>query len=87
MAFDKTIESQYNVDVTYWNIAGIHQDFLGQIITIRMNGYVDKESRNSGASPISSLDIVLQTYAPDLTRADYYAIMKKYDQFQGATEV
>lgn len=87
MALDKTIESAYNVDVTYWNIAWINQDFLSKIITVRMNGYLDKASRDEGASPISSVDVALKDYKPDMTRGDYYAMMKDTEQFQGSTDV
>ena len=88
MALLKSIQTNYGIDATYWNIFSFNEDFKNKINEIVVVGYVSQEARLAGSDPVNWKNItwVENDYIPDATRAEVYAKLKT-TEFTDAQDV
>lgn len=89
MAIEKTVNTEFGVDATYWNIGAIEEDFKGKGITVTLYGYVNKESRLANKQPLGAAKVQLSgdEYVADASRESIYPILMKRPEFDGAKEI
>ena len=78
MALLKSVATQYGIDVTYWNIFSISEDFKNKSIEVVMNGFATKENRDNNYDAIawSNLTFNGDEYIKDATRKAIYESLK-----------
>lgn len=54
MALQKTINTNYNANATYWKITNINIDYLRNSSVVVLEGYTDKQTRDELKSSLSS---------------------------------
>jgi len=88
MALLKSIDTDYGISATYWNIGAVQEDFKGQGTEITFYGYASKEAREVGKQPLSAgkLQISGNEYIAGANREQLYAIIKQKPEFEGATD-
>ena len=81
MALLKTETTNWGVDVTYWNIYSINEDYKGKSLDVVLAGYISKETRDAELSPVTSKTFVLEgdEYIKDATREAVYLALKTKD--------
>ena len=88
MALIKSIDTDYGIPVSYWNIGAVQEDFKGRGTEITFYGYASKEARESGKQPLSAgkVGISGDEYIAGADRASLYAIIKQKPEFEGAED-
>jgi hypothetical protein len=88
MALFKSIETEYGIPATYWNIGGIQEDFKGKGAEVTFYGYADKSARDAGKQPLSAgkMNIGGEEYSADMTRPTVYQLMKQKPEFEGSED-
>ena len=88
MALLKSIDTDYGIPATYWNIGAVQEDFKGQGTEITFYGYASKEARDAGKQPLSAgkLQLSGNEYVAGANREQLYAIIKQKPEFEGATD-
>jgi hypothetical protein len=78
MALLKTESTNWGVDVSYWNIYSINEDYKGKSVEVVLAGYISKETRDADLSPVTSKSIMLDgdDYIADADRAKIYSAVK-----------
>jgi hypothetical protein len=81
MALLKTVNTEFGIDATYWNIGLINEDFKNEFLTVVINGYVSKELREENHNPVTykSLQFSGDDYIKDATRESVYLALKAKD--------
>jgi hypothetical protein len=81
MALLKTESTNWGVDVTYWNIYSINEDYKEKSVEVVLAGYISKETRDAELSPVTSKIITLDgdNYIADATREAVYLALKTKD--------
>jgi hypothetical protein len=81
MALLKTESTNWGVDVSYWNIYSINEDYKNKLVEVVIAGYISKETRNADLSPVTSKSITLdgEDYIADADRAKIYLAVKLKD--------
>jgi hypothetical protein len=81
MALLKSESTNWGVDVSYWNIYSINEDYKGQSVEVVLAGYISKETRDAELSPVTSKTIILDgdDYIKDATREAVYLALKAKD--------
>lgn len=89
MALSKSIDTDFGVPATYWNIGAVQEDFKGKGTEVTFYGYADKESRDGGKQPLSAgkVQIAGDDYVAGADRQALYAIIKQRPEFDGATDI
>lgn len=89
MALSKSIDTDFGVPATYWNIGAVQEDFKGQGTEVTFYGYADKASRDAGKQPLSAgkVQIAGDEYVAGADREALYAIIKQRPEFEGATDI
>jgi hypothetical protein len=89
MALQKSINTEFGVEATYWNIGAYQEDFKGGGGEITLYGYLNKDSRLKNCQPLSSGKVNLsgEEYIADANREQLYSILKTRPEFQGSTDV
>jgi len=88
MALIKSIDTEYGIPATYWNIGGIQEDFKGKGAEVTFYGYADRSARDANKQPLSAgkMNIGGAEYSPDMTRPFVYQLMKQRPEFEGAED-
>ena len=89
MALLKSIDTEYGIPATYWNIGAVQEDFKGKGTEITFYGYASKEAREQDKQPLSAGKTTINgdEYVAGADRAQLYAIIKQKPEFVGATDV
>jgi hypothetical protein len=48
MALIKSIDTDYGIPASYWNIGAVQEDFKGKGTEVTFYGYASKEARDAG---------------------------------------
>ena len=97
MALTKEQPTGYGNTVSYWKIANITEDFLGQSLSLVMAGYIDAAARQANAQPIARRDyrftaavdsenIPELVYEAEDDRAALYTKIKALPEWAGAVD-
>ena len=88
MALLKTEQTNWGVDVTYWNIYSINEDYKGKSLEVVLAGYISKEVRDAELAPVTSRSLTLRDkeYIADADREAIYLALKAKD-FSDAKDV
>jgi len=88
MALIKSIDTDYGIPATYWNIGAVQEDFKGQGTEVTFYGYASQQAREQGKQPLSAgkVQISGSEYVAGADRAQLYAIIKQKPEFDGATD-
>ena len=91
MGFRKSIDTEFGVPATYWNIGGKQEDFKGSGVELTMYGWTDKAARDAAKQPLASgtTRFAGDDYAnvADASRANLYRALKATDAWTGAEDV
>jgi len=88
MALIKSVDTDFGIPATYWNIGAVQEDFKGQGTEITFYGYASKEAREAGKQPLSAgkMQIAGEEYVAGADRQALYAIIKQKPEFEGAED-
>ena len=88
MALLKSIDTDYGIPATYWNIGAVQEDFKGKGTEVTFYGYASKEAREAGKQPLSAgkLQLSGNEYVAGANREQLYAIIKQKPEFEGAVD-
>ena len=88
MALIKSIDTEFGIPATYWNIGAVQEDFKGKGTEVTFYGYASKEARETGKQPLSAgkVQITGEEYVAGADRAALYAIIKQRPEFAGALD-
>jgi hypothetical protein len=89
MALLKTESTNWGVDVTYWNIYSINEDYKGKSLDVVLAGYISKETRDAELAPVSSKSFTLRDkeYIADADREKVYKAIKLLKDFAESKDV
>lgn len=81
MALGKSINTDFGVDATYWNIGACAEDFKNGGVEVTLYGYANEQSRLDGKQPMSIAKVQFtgDRYTPDCSRAELYEKIKQHD--------
>ena len=81
MALLKAESTDWGVDVTYWNIYSINEEYQNKSIEVILAGYISKQTRDAKLSPVTSKTVTLNgnDYIADATREAIYLALKAKD--------
>jgi len=87
MGLLKSIDTDYGIPATYWNIGAVQEDFKGRGTEVTFYGYASQEAKESGKQPLSAgkVQISGEEYVAGADRAQLYAIIKQKPEFEGAS--
>jgi hypothetical protein len=88
MALIKSIDTDYGIPASYWNIGAVQEDFKGQGTEVTFYGYASKEARDAGKQPLSASKVAISgaEYVAGADRAALYSIIKQKPEFEGAVD-
>jgi hypothetical protein len=88
VALLKTESTNWGVDVTYWNIYSINEDYKGKTLNVILAGYISKATRDAELTAVSSKTITLEgnDYIADATREEVYTALKLREEFLEAED-
>jgi hypothetical protein len=88
MALIKSIDTDYGIPASYWNIGAVQEDFKGKGTEITFYGYASQEAREAGKQPLSAgkIQIAGNEYVAGADRAALYEIIKQKPEFYFATD-
>jgi len=88
MALLKTEQTNWGVDVNYWNIHSISEDYKGKSLVVLLAGYVSKETRDTNSDAVSTKTIILsgEDYISEATRKKVYIAIKTTEDFLEAED-
>ena len=88
MALIKSIDTDFGIPATYWNIGAVQEDFKGRGTEVTFYGYANKQAREDGKQPLSAGKVQLNDgdYIVGANRATLYAVIKQRPEFDGATD-
>jgi hypothetical protein len=86
MALIKSIDTDFGIPATYWNIGAVQEDFKGKGTEVTFYGYASKEARLEGKQPLSAgkVQIAGEEYVAGADRASLYVIIARKPEFEGA---
>lgn len=71
MALEKEIEiNNSGIEATYWRITEIQYDLLNKVTKCAVSGYLDKEARDAGKSPLKIQNFVWSGMQNPLSKED-----------------
>jgi hypothetical protein len=88
MALIKSIDTEFGIPATYWNIGAVHEDFKGKGTEVTFYGYASKEAFTIGKQPLSAgkIQITGGDYIAGADRATLYETIKLKPEFEGAVD-
>lgn len=88
MALIKSIDTEFGIPATYWNIGAVQEDFKGKGTEVTFYGYASQEARMAGKQPLSAdkFQLVGDEYIAGADRAALYAIIKQKPEFENAVD-
>ena len=87
MALIISIDTDFGLPATYWNIGAVQEDFKGKGTEVTFYGYATKEARLAGKQPLSAGKVQIggDDYVAGANRAQLYATLAAKPEFAGAT--
>lgn len=78
MALLKTVETNYGIDATYWNIFFVSENFRCKTLEITLAGYVSQDTRLANNEPVAWQNLTFSgdDYIKDVTRTAIYEKLK-----------
>ena len=78
MALLKSVNTNYGIDATYWNIASMVENFKSKANSIILHGYLDLDARTNDMQPVITKSLLLtgDEYIQDATRKAVYEKLK-----------
>lgn len=88
MALIITIDTDFGVPASYWNIGAVQEDFKGKGTEVTFYGYASEQARLEGKQPLSAGKAIISgdEYVAGADRSALYAIIKRRPEFQGAQD-
>jgi rubrerythrin len=88
MALIKSIDTDFGIPASYWNIGSVQEDFKGKGTEVTFYGYASKEAREAGKQPLSAgkMQIADDEYVAGADRQALYQIIKLRPEFEGAED-
>jgi hypothetical protein len=88
MALLKSIDTEYGIPATYWNIGAVQEDFKGKGTEVTFYGYASKEARDADKQPLAAgkFNVVGSDYVAGADRQALYATIKQKPEFEGAED-
>ena len=88
MALIKSIDTDFGIPASYWNIGAVQEDFKGKGTEVTFYGYASEQARQEGKQPLSAgkVQIAGDEYVAGADRAALYAIIKQRAEFEGAQD-
>lgn len=88
MALIKSIDTDFGIPASYWNIGAVQEDFKGKGTEVTFYGYANEQARLDGKQPLSAgkVQIAGDEYVAGADRAALYAIIKQRPEFEGAQD-
>ncbi len=88
MALIKSIDTDFGIPASYWNIRAVQEDFQGKGTEVTFYGYASAQARAEGRQPLSAgkVQIAGDEYVAGADRAALYAIIKQRPEFEGAQD-
>ena len=88
MALIKSVDTDFGIPATYWNIGAVQEDFKGKGIEVTFYGYASQEARQADKQPLSAgkVQITGDEYVAGADRAALYVIIKQKPEFEGAED-
>jgi hypothetical protein len=89
MALLKSESTNWGVDVTYWNIYSINEDYKSKTLDVVLAGYISKETRDKELAPVTSKSFMLngKDYIADADREAVYKAIKLLKDFDKSKDV
>ena len=87
MALIISIDTDFGLPATYWNIGAVQEDFKGKGTEVTFYGYATKEARLAGKQPLSAGKVQIggDDYVAGANRAQLYVTLAAKPEFAGAT--
>ena len=88
MALLKSVDTEFGIPATYWNIGAVHEDFKGKGTEVTFYGYANQQARDDGKQPLSAGKVQLtgDEYIAGADRQALYEIIKQKPEFVGAED-
>ena len=88
MAIIISIDTEFGVPATYWNIGSVQEDFKGKGTEVTIYGYASKEARLADNQPLSAgkIQLVGEDYIPGANRQVLYGVLRQKPEFQNAQD-
>lgn len=88
MALIKSIDTEFGIPATYWNIGAVQEDFKGCGTEITFYGYASMEARFAGKQPLSAgkFQLTGSEYVAGADRQALYQIIKQRAEFVDALD-
>jgi hypothetical protein len=89
MALLISVDTDFGVPATYWNIGAVQEDFKGKATEITIYGYASQEARLAERQPLSAAKVQVtgEEYIPEASRAQLYAALTQRPEFKFAAAV
>lgn len=88
MALKKSVNTDYGVEATYWNIGSYQEDFKNKTADITMHGYATEKARKEEKQPMAAWQYRFtgESYVPDRNRDEIYKTLKTLKQWDKAQD-
>jgi hypothetical protein len=88
MALIKSIDTEFGIPATYWNIGAVAEDFKGRGTEITFYGYASQEARFTNKQPLSAgkFQLTGSEYVAGADRQALYQIIKQRAEFVDALD-
>lgn len=88
MALLKSVDTDFGIPATYWNIGAVQEDFKGKGTEVTFYGYANKQARDDGKQPLSAGKVQIggDEYVAGADRQALYEIIKQKPEFEGAED-
>ena len=89
MALEISIDTEYGISATYWNIGAVQEDFKGKGTEVTFYGYASKEAREAEKQPLSAGKVQFggDEYIAGADRATLYGLLKQRSEFSDALDI
>lgn len=88
MALLNTVDTDFGVTASYWNIGTVQEDFKGKGTQVTAYGYASKDAFTAGKQPLAAAQVTFagEEYVAGADRATLYSLLKQKPEFAGATD-
>ena len=89
MALEISIDTDFGVPATYFNIGAVQEDFKGKGTEVTFYGYATKEARDLEKQPITAGKVQFggEEYIAGADRATLYGLLRQRPEFEGALDI
>ena len=88
MALLNTVDTDFGVTASYWNIGAVQEDFKGKGTQVTVYGYATETARTEGKQPLSAAQVTFagEEYIAGADRATLYGLLKQKPEFSAASD-